>query len=101
MAVDVIVIGSGFGGAWAARELAENGLKVKIFEAGPRFNPDTDFKENVIEMWGVFGWKGRRVKVGQGISNMSTGVGGTSLDYYGMSPQPQNFSIDQWHPVIW
>ena len=34
MAVDVIVVGSGFGGAWAARELAENGLKVKIFEAG-------------------------------------------------------------------
>ncbi len=100
MAVDVIVVGSGFGGAWAARELAENGLKVKIFESGPRFNPDTDFKENVIEMWGVFGWKGQRVKVGQGVGGMSTGVGGSSLDYYGMSPPPQNFTIDQWHPAV-
>ena len=50
MAVDVIIIGSGPGGAWVARDLAESGLKVKVFEAGPRHNPDTDFKEDVIEI---------------------------------------------------
>ncbi len=100
MAVDVIVIGSGPGGAWVARDLAESGLKVKVFEAGPRHNPDTDFKEDVIEMWGFFGWKGQRVKVGQGVGNMSTGVGGSTLDYWGMSPQPQNFSIEEWPSVL-
>ena len=97
---DVIVIGTGFGGAWAARELAENGLRVKVFEAGPRYDPDTDFKESAVEMYGFFGWKGPRVRVGQGVGNMSTGVGGSSLDYWGFSPQPQNFAIDEWHPVI-
>jgi choline dehydrogenase-like flavoprotein len=100
MAVDVIVIGSGCGGAWAARDLAENGLRVKVFESGPRYNPDTDFKEDVIEMWGFFGWKGPRVHVGQGVGNMSTGVGGSTLDYWGMSPQPQNFAVDEWHPLL-
>jgi choline dehydrogenase-like flavoprotein len=100
MAVDAIVIGSGPGGAWAARELAENGLSVKIFEAGPLYNPDVDFRESVVEMYGFFGWKGKRVHVGQGVGNMSTGVGGSTLDYWGMSPQPQNFAVDQWDPYI-
>ncbi len=100
MAVDVIVIGSGPGGAWVARDLAESGLKVKVFEAGPRHNPDTDFKEDVIEMWGFFGWKGQRVTAGQGVGGMSTGVGGSTLDYWGMSPQPQNFAIDEWPSVL-
>ena len=100
MAVDAIVIGSGCGGAWVARDLAENGLSVKVFEAGPRNNPDTDFKENVIEMWGYFGWKGQRVHVGQGVGNMSTGVGGSTLDYWGMSPQPQNFAIEEWPDLL-
>jgi len=97
---DVIVIGSGFGGAWAARELAENGLRVKLFESGPRYDPDRDFTESVVEMYGLFGWKGRRVHVGQGVGDMSTGVGGSSLDYWAFSPQPQNFAIDEWDPVI-
>ncbi len=100
MAVDVIVIGSGPGGAWVARDLAESGLKVKVFESGPRYNPQTDFKEDVIQMWGFFGWKGPRVRVGQGVGNMSTGVGGSTLDYWGMSPQPQNFAIEEWPDVL-
>ena len=51
-------------------------------------------------MWGFFGWKGQRVHVGQGVGNMSTGVGGSTLDYWGMSPQPQNFSIEEWDPLL-
>ena len=62
--------------------------------------PNIDFKESVVEMYGFFGWKGQRVHVGQGVGNMSTGVGGSSLDYWGMSPQPQNFAIDEWHPLL-
>ncbi len=51
-------------------------------------------------MWGFFGWKGQRVTVGQGVGGMSTGVGGSTLDYWGMSPQPQNFAIDEWPSVL-
>ena len=31
---------------------------------------------------------------------MSTGVGGTTLDYFCFSPQPQNFAVREWLPEI-
>lgn len=36
---DVCIIGSGAGGAFAAWELAQNGTRVLLLEAGPQFNP--------------------------------------------------------------
>jgi choline dehydrogenase-like flavoprotein len=44
---DVCIIGSGAGGGTAAKILTEGGLSVVMLEAGPRLNPDTDFKEHV------------------------------------------------------
>jgi choline dehydrogenase-like flavoprotein len=44
---DVCIIGSGAGGGTAAKVLTEGGLNVVMLEAGPRLNPDTDFKEHV------------------------------------------------------
>ena len=38
MNFDVIIIGSGFGGAITAARLAENGYKVLILERGRRWN---------------------------------------------------------------
>lgn len=46
---DVIIIGAGGGGAVVAKELAENGIKVLVLEAGPWYgnknwpNPNTDY----------------------------------------------------------
>src|SRR5215471_15921027 len=37
---DVIVIGSGFGGAIAARRLAEKGMRVLVLERGRRWEPE-------------------------------------------------------------
>ena len=42
-AVDVCVIGAGAAGAVAAKKLGEAGFSVVVLEAGPRFNPSTDF----------------------------------------------------------
>ena len=40
---DVIVVGSGAAGGWAAKELTENGLTVLLLEAGRRVTPEADF----------------------------------------------------------
>ncbi len=34
-AFDAVVVGSGFAGAWATKELTENGLRALVLEAGP------------------------------------------------------------------
>jgi len=44
---DVCIIGSGAGGGTAAKLLTEGGLNVAMLEAGPRLDPDRDFKEHV------------------------------------------------------
>ena len=42
---DVIVIGSGASGGWAAKRLAEAGVNVALVEAGRAHRPD-DFREH-------------------------------------------------------
>src|ERR1700747_1832670 len=43
---DVIVVGSGASGGWAAKRLSEAGIKVAILEAG-KPHGDADFNEHV------------------------------------------------------
>src|SRR5216683_4090112 len=43
-AYDVCIIGSGAAGGAAAKVLTEGGLNVVMLEAGPRLNPEKDFK---------------------------------------------------------
>jgi choline dehydrogenase-like flavoprotein len=44
---DAIVVGSGITGGWAAKELAEAGLKVLVLEAGRTIDPGEDYVEHV------------------------------------------------------
>jgi choline dehydrogenase-like flavoprotein len=44
---DVIIIGSGMTGGWAAKELTEKGLNVLVLEAGRPIEADRDYVEHV------------------------------------------------------
>jgi choline dehydrogenase-like flavoprotein len=43
---DAIVVGSGMSGGWAAKELAEQGLRTIVLEAGRNIDPATDYIEH-------------------------------------------------------
>ncbi len=64
---DVCIIGSGAGGGTAAKVLTEGGLNVVMLEAGPRVDPDKDFKEHV--------WPYQLAHRGVGIGGKQRGIG--------------------------
>jgi len=64
---DVCIIGSGAGGGTAAKVLTEGGLNVVMLEAGPRLDPDNDFKEHI--------WPYELAHRGVGIGGKQRGIG--------------------------
>ena len=89
-AYDVVVIGSGFGGAVVACRLAQHGHSVAVLERGRRWKGD-DFPRSVGDMAGAFWDDGRshgfleylafrKVDILQG-----AGVGGGSLHYFNVN----------------
>lgn len=44
---DVIIVGSGANGGWAAMQLTEAGFKVLMLESGKGLNPETDYGDHV------------------------------------------------------
>src|SRR5260370_22301157 len=55
---DVVVIGSGAGGAVIAAELAQRGASVVVVEAGGYFN-EADFNQYELWAWQNLYWRGR------------------------------------------
>ncbi len=84
---DVIVIGSGFGGAIMARRLAEQGMRVLVLERGRRWEP-SQYPRKPGDAWvysddhpGLFnGWLDMRFFRGMTVAQ-AAGVGGGSLCY--------------------
>ncbi|WP_435745026.1 GMC oxidoreductase [Microbacterium sp. PMB16] len=101
---DVVVIGSGFGGSVAALRLVEKGYRVRVFEAGRRFE-DEDFAKtswNVRRyLWapavGCFGVQ-RIHRLPHVMILAGAGVGGGSLNYANTLYQPGAafFADRQW-----
>ena len=84
---DVIVIGSGFGGAITARRLAEKGMRVLVLERGRRWEP-SQYPRKPTDAW-IFsqdeparhnGWLDMRFFRGMTVAQ-AAGVGGGSLTY--------------------
>lgn len=101
---DVVVIGSGFGGSVAALRLVEKGYRVRVYEAGRRFE-DADFPKtnwNVRRyLWapklGCFGIQ-RIHRLPHVMILAGAGVGGGSLNYANTLYQPSGSFFDdpQW-----
>jgi len=97
LASDVVIIGSGAGGAAVAKELTEAGVKVVVLEAGRRYNPYEDYLTDRTD----FELTGGRVflpenplrdlyTTGDGHPfsyNRAKGVGGSTLKYVAMNPR--------------
>jgi len=107
MDFDVIVIGSGFGGAITSCRLAEAGYKVVILERGRRWDkhsyprkPDDPWIWNYEKPERMNGWLDLRVFPNMSVAQ-GAGVGGGSLLYANVSvePPPDTFKAG-WPPEI-
>jgi cholesterol oxidase len=104
---DVIVIGSGFGGAVTACRLAERGQRVLVLERGRRWEVG-DFPRGVSPnwVWDHFqphrfnGWLDLRFFRGMAVAQ-GAGVGGGSLVYANVSVEAGKEAFDDgWPPEI-
>jgi choline dehydrogenase-like flavoprotein len=91
--VDAVVIGTGAGGSPLLARLAQAGLKVVALEAGPFWNPATDFATDERHQDFLF-WNDERLSAGAdpvafGRNNSGTGVGGSTLHYTAYTPRVQ------------
>lgn len=88
--VDVVVIGTGAGGAPVIAKLAASGLSVVALEAGPNFRPEKfAFDETLAD---EIYWTDERLSGGStpeafGANNSGTGVGGSTLHWGAFVPR--------------
>jgi len=104
---DVVIVGSGFGGSVAALRLVEKGYRVRVYEAGRRFE-DADFATtnwNVRRyLWapgiGCYGIQ-RIHRLPHVMILAGAGVGGGSLNYANTLYQPGTafFTDPQWQGI--
>ncbi|PQZ60957.1 MULTISPECIES: GMC oxidoreductase [unclassified Microbacterium] len=104
---DVVIVGSGFGGSVAALRLVEKGYRVRVYEAGRRFEDD-DFAKTSWNLrrylWapaiGCYGVQ-RIHRLPDVMILAGAGVGGGSLNYANTLYQPGAafFQDPQWRGI--
>ncbi|MEU8547551.1 GMC family oxidoreductase [Streptomyces roseoverticillatus] len=96
--VDLVVIGCGAGGATLTQRMARHGWSVVCLEAGPFWDPDTDWVSDEAGSHHLY-WTEPRVVSGTdpvplGSNNSGRGVGGSTTHFAGYAPRfhPSDFS---------
>ena len=86
--VDVVIVGLGAAGGVLIRDLAKAGLSVVGIEAGPFWNPQTDFASDELYAERL-AWQDTRLSTGAdplqfGTNNSGRGVGGGTVHFTGV-----------------
>jgi choline dehydrogenase-like flavoprotein len=99
--VDALIIGCGAGGATMLQRLSRAGWKVIGFDAGPFWNPETDWVSDEAGSHNLY-WTETRVIGGSdpvplGSNNSGRGVGGSMVHYAGYVPRfhPSDFKTQK------
>lgn len=97
--VDLLVVGCGAGGATLAQRMARAGWRVVVLEAGPFWDPDTDWVSDEAASHPLY-WTEPRVLSGSdpvplGANNSGRGVGGSMVHFAGYAPRlhPSDFRV--------
>lgn len=98
LSADAVVVGSGPGGAIAAKELAERGLDVILVEEGPAFAGNAFKFEAGATMRRLFRESCTRVMQGNGFfpTMQAIGLGGGSLVNSAISIRAPGWALDKW-----
>lgn len=85
---DICIVGAGAAGGVLAYELSKAGFKVVVIDAGPFWNPQTDFASDELSMQSL-AWSDTRLVAGNnppkmGHNNSGRGVGGGTVHFTGV-----------------
>ena len=85
---DICIVGAGAAGGVLAYELSKAGFKVIVIEAGPFWNPQTDFASDELSAQ-YLAWNDTRLVTGKnplamGHNNSGRGVGGGTVHFTGV-----------------
>ena len=95
--VDLVVVGAGAGGGVLTQRLARAGWRVVCLDAGPFWDPDTDWVSDERGSHTLYWTEPRQIggadPVPLGSNNSGRGVGGSMVHYAGYTPRlhPSDF----------
>jgi choline dehydrogenase-like flavoprotein len=96
--IDLVIVGCGAGGSTVAQRLARRGWHVAALDAGPFWDPDSDWVSDEAGSHHLY-WTEPRVITGDdpvplGSNNSGRGVGGSMVHYAGYTPRlhPSDFA---------
>jgi choline dehydrogenase-like flavoprotein len=96
--VDLVVVGAGAGGSVLTQRLARHGWRVVCLDAGPFWDPDTDWVSDERGAHTLYWTEPRQIggtdPVPLGSNNSGRGVGGSMVHFAGYVPRfhPSDFS---------
>jgi len=94
---DVVVVGSGPGGAVTARELSEAGRRVVLVEEGPPLTPVDYELDTALSMAGTMRESGLRATMGTVMPTMQANcLGGGSVVNSAICVRAPEFVLDEW-----